>query len=190
MSIEFASADLVEALLSPSAYPHEVGQVNLVETHISWVLLTGEYAYKVKKPVDFGFLDFATLAKRHHYCEEEVRLNREWAPNLYIEVVPITLVDGKPCIAGAGKPIEYAVRMRQFAYDMRLDRQLALGKLGVEDMTVLAGEIAGKHMDANRVAPSERPLLKATGIPSHRCYSIWRPRVPTATRMTGLLQTV
>jgi aminoglycoside phosphotransferase family enzyme len=159
MTIEFATADLIEGLLSPAAYPHEVGQVELVETHISWVFLTGEYAYKVKKPVDFGFLDFTTLAKRRHYCDEEVRLNHPWAPDLYLEVVPITAVGGNLRVAGDGKPIEYAVRMRQFGYDMRLDRQLAIGELGVDDMYELATEIASQHLHAKPVKPSERLLL-------------------------------
>jgi aminoglycoside phosphotransferase family enzyme/predicted kinase len=161
MTIEFASADLIEGLLSPSAYPHEVGQVQLVETHISWVFLTGEYAYKIKKPVDFGFLDFSTLAKRRHYCEEEVRLNRVWAPDLYVDVVPITVIDGNPRIAGTGTPIEYSVRMRQFEYDDRLDRQLVLGELGAEDMSELATEIATQHLNARRLEASER-LLRVT----------------------------
>jgi aminoglycoside phosphotransferase family enzyme len=161
MTIEFATADLIEGLRSPSAYPHEVGQVELVETHISWVLLTGEYAYKIKKPVDFGFLDFTTLAKRRHYCEEEIRLNRSWAPDLYLEVMPITVADGSPCIGREGTPIEYTVRMRQFGYDMRLDRQLAIGELGVEDMLELATEIARQHLNAKQVETSER-LLRVT----------------------------
>ena len=156
MAIEFASADLIEGLLSPSAFPHEVGDVKLVETHISWVLLTGEFAYKIKKPVDFGFLDFTTLAKRRHYCEEEVRLNRSWAPGLYLDVVPITAVNGNPCVAGDGEPIEYSVHMRQFAYDMRLDRQLALGALGAGDMLELAAEIARQHLKAKAITPSAR----------------------------------
>jgi len=158
MMIEFATADLIEGLFSPSAYPHEVGEVELVETHISWVLLTGEYAYKIKKPVDFGFLDFTTLDNRRHYCEEEIRLNRSWAPGLYLEVVPITMVAGNPTISGAGKPIEYAVRMRQFAYDLRLDRQLAIGKLDVEDALELATEIAQQHLNAQHVTPNENFL--------------------------------
>lgn len=161
MAIEVASAGLIEGLLNPSAYPHEVGQVELVETHISWVFLTGAFAYKIKKPVDFGFLDFTTLAKRRHYCEEEVRLNRSWAPGLYIDVVPITTVDGNPCVAGDGEPIEYSVRMRQFGYDMRLDRQLAIGELGVADMPELAAEIATQHLKARPLEPCER-LLRVT----------------------------
>jgi len=179
MTIEFAAADLIEGLLSPAAYPHEVGQVELVETHISWVFLAGEYAYKIKKPVDFGFLDFTTLAKRHHYCEEEVRLNRSWAPNLYLEVVPITVVDGKPCIAGEGTPIEYAVRMRQFPYDMRLDRQLAIGDLRGEDMLELATEIARQHLNATQINPSER-LLRGTRQQIHDNYEALAGNVSNA----------
>jgi len=179
MTIEFAAADLIEGLLSPAAYPHEVGQVELVETHISWVFLAGEYAYKIKKPVDFGFLDFTTLAKRHHYCEEEVRLNRSWAPNLYFEVVPITVVDGKPCIAGEGMPIEYAVRMRQFPYDMRLDRQLAIGELRGEDMLELATEIARQHLNATPIKPSER-LLRGTRQQIHDNYEALAGNVSNA----------
>jgi len=169
MTIEFAAADLIEGLLSPAAYPHEVDQVELVETHISWVLLTGEYAYKVKKPVDFGFLDFTTLAKRRHYCEEEIRLNNLWAPDLYLQVVPITIVDGKPCIVGEGTPIEFSVRMRQFPYDMRLDRQLAIGELCGEDMLELAAEIARQHINSRQVKPSER-LLRVTRQQIHDNY--------------------
>jgi aminoglycoside phosphotransferase family enzyme len=179
MTIAFASADLIAGLLSPSAYPHEVGKVELVETHISWVLLTGEYAYKIKKPVDFGFLDFTTLAKRRHYCEEEVRLNRSWAPDLYLDVVPITLLDGNPCIAGEGTPIEYTVRMRQFGFDMRLDRQLAIGELGVEDMRELAAEIARQHLHAEQIEPSER-LLCVTRKESRDNYAALAGEVPDA----------
>jgi aminoglycoside phosphotransferase family enzyme/predicted kinase len=155
MTIKFATADLIEGLLSPAAYPHEVGKVELVETHISWVFLTGEYAYKVKKPVDLGFLDFTELSRRHHYCDEEIRLNRCWAPGLYIDVVPITGVNGAPRVAGEGMPIEYAVRMRQFGYDMRLDRQLAIGELGVDDMLELGTEVARQHLRARKIKPSE-----------------------------------
>lgn len=179
MTIEFATADLIERLLSPAAYPHEVGQVEFVETHISWVLLTGDYAYKIKKPVDFGFLDFTTLAKRRHYCEEEVRLNRSWAPDLYLEAVPITVVGGNPSIAGKGTPIEYAVRMRQFEYNMRLDRQFAIGKLGVEDMHELAAEIARQHLNSRQVKSSER-LLRVTKQQIHDNYESLAGDVPDA----------
>ncbi len=78
---------LIRALLNPASYDHPVTTIELVETHISWVLLTGTYAYKIKKPVNLGFLDFSTLEKRRFYCEEELRLNRRFAP-AYLDVIP------------------------------------------------------------------------------------------------------
>jgi len=152
---------LIAGLLDPAAYPHPVRDIELVETHISWVILTGEYVYKVNKPVDFGFLDFTTLQKRHHFCREELRLNRNWAPDLYVDVVPIAVQDGHPRIAGTGTPVEYAVRMRQFDQDMRLDRQLQAGDLGSEDMQELAAEIGRRHHKAKRVLPCHQ-LIRAT----------------------------
>ncbi len=104
--------DLVHALLDPACYPHPVRQVEHIETHISDVFLTGEYAYKLKKPLDLGFLDFSTLEKRRLCCEEELRLNRRLAPELYLEVVPISGRPAQPRICGDGEPFEYAVRMQ------------------------------------------------------------------------------
>ena len=179
MTIEFASADLIEGLLNPCAYPHEVGEVQLVETHISWVFLTGDYAYKVKKPVDFGFLNFTTLAKRRHFCEEEIRLNRSWAPDLYLDVVPISLINGKPRVGDGGEPVEYSIRMRQFAYDMRLDRQLAIGALAIDDMHELAAEIARQHLQARPLEHDER-LLRVTSQQIRANYGALAGRVPDA----------
>ena len=79
--------NLIQALTNPSVYPHPVTQITIQETHISWVLLTGPFAYKIKKPVNLGFVDFSTLALRHHACLEELRLNGRLAPTLYLEVV-------------------------------------------------------------------------------------------------------
>src|SRR3954466_5314341 len=92
----------IEALQNPRCYPHPVATVRILETHISWVMLTGCYAYKVKKPVNFGFLDFSSLESRAHYCREEVRLNRRYAPELYLEVVSICGTISEPHINGAG----------------------------------------------------------------------------------------
>lgn len=80
---------LVKGLMRPSAYSHPTRDIRLVETHISWVFLTGDYAHKLKKPVDLGFLDFSTLELRRHFCEEELRLNRRLVPDLYLDVVAI-----------------------------------------------------------------------------------------------------
>lgn len=117
------SNQLIQALHDPSAYPHPIRSIELVETHISWVLLTGIYAYKIKKPVNFGFLDFSTLEKRRYFCEEELRLNQRLAADIYLDVVTIGLQDNKLRINATGPAIEYAVRMLQF------DRQQALDVL-------------------------------------------------------------
>ena len=100
---------LVSRLLDPAIYPHEVDRVELVETHISWVFLAGERVYKVKKPVNLGFLDFTTLARRRHFCHEEVRLNRRLAPDVYLDVVDIKGTRRAPRFGGAGRAIEVAV---------------------------------------------------------------------------------
>ena len=85
-----AHATLIRALQNPALYDHPVESFQLVETHISSVLLTGPYAYKLKKPLDLGFLDFSTLEKRRHFCHEELRLNRRLAPQLYLDVIALT----------------------------------------------------------------------------------------------------
>src|SRR5437870_2653660 len=82
-------ARLIEKLSEPGAYPGQVSNIEIRHTHISVVFLAGPYAYKIKKPVQFGFLDFSTLQKRHHFCHEEVRLNRRLAPDIYLGVVPV-----------------------------------------------------------------------------------------------------
>ena len=129
-------------------FPHPVSDKEILETHISWVVLTGDYAYKIKKPVDLGFLDFSTLELRKHYCEEELRLNRNWAPELYIDVIPICEQRGRFVFDGDGPPIEYAVKMHQFPGDARLDKQLDAGLLHPRDVHALARTIAGNHASA------------------------------------------
>ena len=155
------ASDLIAGLLRPEAWPHPVAPVDLVETHISWVLLTGELAYKIKKPVELGFLDFRELQRRRFFCEEEVRLNRFWAPELYLGVVPISMPDGHPRVGGDSSAVEYAVRMRQFDQALRLDHQLEAGRLTGGDMLELAEEIAARHRAAPRALPAAR-LLRAT----------------------------
>jgi len=122
---------LVRALLAWDGWPHPADRPGLIETHISSVLLVGPYAYKIKKPVDFGFLDFSTLELRRLSCEEEVRLNRRLAPDIYLEAVPVTGTLEAPVVGGAGEPIEWAVKMRRFdeglllsAHPELLDRAL------------------------------------------------------------------
>ncbi len=139
---------LVAALLEPAAYPHPADEVRLLETHISWVFLAGEFAYKVKKPIRLSFLDFSTLDKRRHWCHEELRLNRRWAPTLYLEVVPVTGTDDQLRVGGAGVPVEYAVKMRRFPQSALLNEQLAAGELTEADMLEIAEMVAHRHADA------------------------------------------
>jgi len=137
---------LIRQMLDAAAYPHDVGQIQLIETHISWVILTGEYAYKVKKPVELGFLDFSTLQARRHFCEEELRVNGRTAAELYLDVVPIGAgPDGVR--VGAEPAVEYAVRMLQFPHAARVDRCLQAGLLGLPEARKLARTIAEFHRD-------------------------------------------
>jgi len=103
--------------------------LTVVETHISFVLLDGTFAYKIKKAVDLDFLDFTTLPARRFFCDEELRLNRRLAPSLYLDVVAITGTPDAPVVGGEGTAIEYAVKMRQFDQDGLLSRVLARGEL-------------------------------------------------------------
>jgi len=128
-------------------------EVDLIETHISWVLLAGDKALKIKKPVSLGFLDFGTLARRQHFCAEELRLNRRYAPTLYIDVLPITGSPQAPCLGGEGPPIEFALRMARFAPRALLSEQLADGTLQPAHLDALAQRVAALHRAAD-VAPA------------------------------------
>ncbi len=154
--------DQIAGLLKPGAYPHDTRNLRVVETHISWVLLTGEYAYKIKKAVDFGFLDYSTLQKRKFFCEEELRLNSRFAPDLYLDVVAINRKDGKLRIGGDGEVIEYAVRMRQFPQAAQLDRLLDAGELEPVDILNAARQISAYHEKAEVAA-----VGTSFGAPDH-----------------------
>ena len=136
---------LINALLNPSLYDHAVDKIELVETHISWVLLTGDFAYKIKKPVNFGFLDFSSLQKRKYYCKEELRLNRRFAPQLYLDLVTITGTEDLPSFHENGEVIEYAVKMKQFPSECLLSNLLDNGDLRERHMDRLAQNIAEFH---------------------------------------------
>src|SRR5688572_17236404 len=103
----------VQALLRPQAYQHEAGDLELHETHISWVVLAGQYAYKMKKPVDLGFLDFTTIERREQDCLDEVRLNRRLCPDLYLGVEWLVEREGICRVGGTGRRIEPLVAMRR-----------------------------------------------------------------------------
>lgn len=158
-----ADTSLVDRLMKPAAFDYPVTAIECIDTHISWVILTDKYAYKIKKPVVLDFLNFGSLERRRHFCEEELRLNRPWAGDIYLDVVPITDDGVQARFGGDGTPVEYAVRMRRFDPDMSLDRQLALGRLTVGDMRDLAQAIATRHTEALRVtAPFRQRVLDLT----------------------------
>ncbi len=139
-----------------AAYPGSVSWIELLETHISWVFLAGDFAYKVKKPVDLGFVNFSTRERRRHFCEEELRLNRRLAPDLYLDVLPIAGTAENPRIGGAGTPIEYCVRMRRFPQEWLLSRLVAEGKLLPEHVDHLARQVAEFHARIPRAEPVSR----------------------------------
>jgi uncharacterized protein len=145
---------LVAALMQPQRHVPGVGQVELVQTHISWVLLVGEVAYKIKKPVKLPFLDFSTLALRHQACLDELRLNRRFAPDIYLDVVNLYNTPDNPQWEGGGPPIEYAVKMRRFDEVGRLDRVCARHELLPSHLSDLADTVLRFHESA-AVAPPD-----------------------------------
>lgn len=144
---------LIDAMLQPDFYAYPVERCELIETHISWVILTGQYAYKIKKPVDFGFLDFSTLEKRHFCCQEELRLNGRSSGKLYLDVVPITREHDQFMLEGTGETVEYAVKMFQFPQQVQFDRLLDNGELQAWHIDQTAQMIARFHQ---QIAVSEQ----------------------------------
>ncbi len=141
---------LVSALQNPEIYPEHPGKVDFVQTHISAIFLTGEHAYKVKKPVDFGFLDFTTLEKRKYYCEQEVVLNRRLCPEIYLGVVEIRLHQGRILLGeGPGEVVEYAVLMKQLPQDCMMDRWLSRGAITPVHLHKIAAKLAHFHAQAD-----------------------------------------
>jgi len=148
---ENRQSTLIAALQKDRAYTHPVSSIEVIETHISWVILTGEFAYKIKKAVRLDFLDFSTLDRREHFCREELRLNQKWAPQLYLDVMPICGTCENPLLGGDGVPIEYALKMRQFPQSAQLDNQLAAGLLREKDLYRLAETVADYHRTATTI---------------------------------------
>jgi aminoglycoside phosphotransferase family enzyme len=135
--------ELQKGLMNPAIYPDHPERVGLKETHISLLFLTGRHVYKVKKPVNFGFLDFTSLEKRRHFCREEVVLNRRLSTDIYLDVVEIKERDGGILLSGPGRVIEYAVKMKQISEDLLMDRLLDRGMVTPETM----GRVAKKLGD-------------------------------------------
>jgi uncharacterized protein len=140
---------LIQQMMQREFYPHPVQEpIALIQTHVSYVLLTGEFAYKVKKPVNFGFLDFSTLDKRHHFCEEELRLNQRGAAALYLAVLQITQTGDQFHLEGAGEAVEYVVKMRQFPQETLLITLYERGELTEGLLLDLAKVVAQFHAES------------------------------------------
>jgi len=141
-----ALPDLVQQMLKPSFYPHPTqDEIGFMQTHVSYVLLTGDVVYKLKKPVNFGFLDYSSLEKRKHFCEEELRLNERGAGSLYSGIVPLTQTGDTFAVEGDGETVEYAVKMRQFPQSALLSDQFEKGLLDEEKVRALATTVAQFH---------------------------------------------
>ena len=143
---------LVEALLKPEAYSHAPSQIELVQTQMSFVFLTGDFVYKVKKPVNLGYLDYSSLERRLFFCQQEIELNSRLCPDIYIEVVPVIRTGEQIHIGGEGEIIEYAVKMRQLPKDGMMDKLLSLN-LVTEEMVVNVAEKLTAFHDKARTNP-------------------------------------
>lgn len=138
----------VQALLKSQPYPHRPQQVELVQTQMSFLFLTGDYVYKVKKPVNLGYLDYTTLERRRHFCHQEVALNRRLCPDVYLGVVGITRQGEAFFMEREGEPIEYAVKMRQLPRERMMDHLLRRGKVTAEMVRGVARRLACFHQEA------------------------------------------
>jgi aminoglycoside phosphotransferase family enzyme len=141
--------DHVQMLLSPPEYPHPVERVQPLQTHISHVLLAGDYVHKIEKPVDMGFLDYTTLEKRRFHCEEEVRLNSRLCSDAYLGVVAISTVDGKVLLdAPGGTVLDYAVKMRRLPEQRMMERLPKESAVSSEMLIRLTGQLAAFHQSS------------------------------------------
>lgn len=149
---------LIQQMLEPDFYPHPVQEpIELLQTHISFILLTGDYAYKIKKIVDFGFLDYSTLEKRRYFCEQELRMNQQQAPDLYLEVLPIIEIGDRFQFGEQeDSGIEYALKMRQFPEENLLINLFTQDQLTTKEMEELGKVVAQFHQNC----PTNHDILK------------------------------
>lgn len=156
-------SEIIQSLLKPESYDHDCSKIELIETHISWIILTGDYAYKIKKPVNFGFLDFTALEARKQYCEAELNLNSRSAPELYIDVLLIGGTAAHPKLGAHDEtPIEYCIKMHQFKTEELFNELDESGGLEFHHIDELADRVAEFHQSA-------APAAKDTpfGSPEH-----------------------
>ncbi len=162
-----STEQLVLELSQASAFPEPVVDVTVRQTHISNVFIAGDVVYKVKKPVKLSFLDFSTVELRHHFCEEEVRINQPWAPNVYLGVVPITHDSNGLRFEGHGLVVDWAVKMRRLPESATLRSRLVDGSLQISDLDHIARRIAALH---HRSTPLEEEHASAANADFRRCW--------------------
>jgi len=142
------TAKLVEMLRNPEIYPDNPSRMDFVQTQMSLIFLTGNYVYKVKKPVDLGFLDYSTLEKRRGFCYQELRLNQRLCPGAYLDVVPIVVNGDNIAIGGEGEIVEYAVKMHQLPRDRTMDVLIRGGQVTEDMVQQAAQKVAEFHRNA------------------------------------------
>jgi len=139
---------VAETLLKPQSYPHETGNIQLIQTQMSFIFLTGDYVYKVKKTINLGYLDYTTLEKRHFFCCQELELNRRLCPNTYLNIVAINKDQGIINIEGPGQTIEYAIKMRRLPQDGMMDTLLLSGQVSKKMIDQVARKLVHFHQSA------------------------------------------
>ena len=134
---------LVESMMKPEFYPHAPDSVELIQTHISFIFIAGDLVYKVKKAVDFGFLDFTTLEKRRFYVNEELRLNKRFSPDVYLDILPISEVNRSLILGDTSNIVEYTLKMKRINEDQMLYKLLEAGNITEDDMKRVGKHLAG-----------------------------------------------
>jgi aminoglycoside phosphotransferase family enzyme/predicted kinase len=172
-----AEGTLLEGLKRPEAYPHPVERVEVVQTHISYVFLAGDYAYKVKKPLNLGFLDYSTLRKRHFYCRREVELNRRYCPETYLGVVPIIRGREGLQVGGRGRPVEYAVMMRRIPQEAMLDHMVERGEATPGLLASIGRHLAEAHARSPTSPHMARLGTWAIAYAWRENFAQWAPMV-------------
>ncbi|MDD2904578.1 MAG: hypothetical protein PHU44_19275 [Syntrophales bacterium] len=152
--------------MDPVAYPEPTFRVELIQTHISWVFITDCFAYKAKKPVDLGFLNFTTLRRRHHYLNEELILNRRLCPDVYLEVLPITIHRGRVRLGGKSRPVEYALKMRRLPQERMMDEVANRGELKREHLDGIIARLVPFYAQA-----ATGPQINNFGEPALIAYN-------------------
>jgi aminoglycoside phosphotransferase family enzyme len=154
----------IQALFRAEAYPHPVENIEMIQTHISWIFLTGNYAYKLKKPLNLDFLNFSTLDKRHYYCEQELTLNRRLSADIYLDVLPLCRQDNHYKLGASGDIVDYCLKMRQFDQSGLLDRRLNSNQFDPAWMDQLAESTARFHAGQESTMEFGQPHLLAEHI--------------------------